>query len=53
MIFENEISQAIQSFKDHTSPGLGEITIEFTPILCETYNNSFLVKTLTSSQKHA
>ena len=61
MIFENEISQAIQSFKDHTAPGLDGITIEFyksfskqlTPILCEIYNNIFLRKTLTSSQKHA
>ena len=60
LITQTEIREAIQTLNIHFAPGLDGLTPSFyksfpllTPILCQTFNNSYLQKHLTSSQCHA
>ena len=60
MITQTEIREAIQTLNIHSAPGLDGLTPRFyksfpllTLILCQTFNNSYLQKHLTSSQSHA
>ena len=57
LITQNEIREAIQTLNINSAPGLDGFTPSFyssfpllTPILCQTFNNSYLQKQLTSSQ---
>ena len=59
-ITQNEIRAAIQTLNINSAPGLDDFTPNFyisfpllTPILCQTFNNTYLQKKLTSSQSHA
>ena len=59
-ITQNEIRAAIQTLNINSAPGLDDFTPNFyisfpllTPILCRTFNNTYLQKKLTSSQSRA
>ena len=60
LITQTEIREAIKSLNTHSAPGLDGLTPSFynsfpllIPILCQTFNNSYLQKHLTSSQSRA
>ena len=60
LITQTEICEAIQTLNIHSAPGLDGLTPSFyisfpllTTILCQTFNNSYLQKHLTSSQSRA
>ena len=60
LITQTEIREAIETLNIHSAPGLDGLTPSFyksfpllTAILCQTFNNSYLQKHLTSSQSHA
>ena len=60
LITQTEIREAIQNFNINSAPGLDGLTPSFynsfpllTPILCQTFNNFYLQKHLTSSQSRA
>ena len=60
LITQTEILKAIQTLNINSAPGLNGLTPSFynsfpllTPILCQTFNNSYLQKHFTSSQSRA
>ena len=60
LITQTEIRGALQTLNIHSAPGLDGLTPNFyksfpslTPILCQTFNNSYLQKRLSSSQFRA